>query len=63
MFPIIFADDSNFKVTGTYNEILEQNIKNLILKVKNYLNNNSLKSNVEKTELIQFQNIRNENPS
>jgi Reverse transcriptase (RNA-dependent DNA polymerase) len=59
--PVGYADDSNFKVTGPNNTLLTTNIKDLISEVKNYFNQNGLKLNVDKTEIIQFQNIRNKN--
>jgi hypothetical protein len=46
-------------VTGANNIILKSNIKILVCEVKNYFNQNGLKLNVEKTEIIQFQNIKN----
>jgi hypothetical protein len=56
-----YADDSNLKVTAPDNTILSEKIINIILKVKNYLAENGLQLNINKTEIVQFQNIRNKN--
>jgi Reverse transcriptase (RNA-dependent DNA polymerase) len=59
--PVGYADDSNFKISGINNIVLHENSVKLIVKVKNFLNTNGLKLNVQKTEIIQFQNIHNKN--
>lgn len=59
--PVGYADDSNFKVIGPNNNVLRNNIKILISEVKNYFNQNGLKLNVDKTGILQFQNLRNKN--
>jgi hypothetical protein len=60
--PIVYADDSNFKITAKNNEILKTNVIQTIIKSKSWLDKNGLKLNVNKTEILQFQTAWNKNP-
>jgi Reverse transcriptase (RNA-dependent DNA polymerase) len=59
--PVIYADDSNFRVQGDCNESASNNSINTLIKVKNWLNSNGLAINQSKTEFIHFRNIHNNN--
>jgi hypothetical protein len=59
--PIVYADDSNYNITAKENVSLKQNTINTFSKAKSWLDNNEFVLNVNKTEILQFQNIRNKN--
>jgi hypothetical protein len=56
--PVVYADDSVCKVTAKDTTTLEQKVQVIFSKAKSWLDDNELVLNVNKTEIIQFQNIR-----